>query len=103
VGRPASPTRGADRPVRQRGRSEAPVTAAKGRTKPGRRADRLARTILLGGVVVLLAIAWLARELGMDRAELLGYAKTIVLGVGLLALLGLAGAAVVVALRRLRR
>ncbi len=46
------------------------------------KSDRLTRTIVLGAITVLLAIIWLARELGMDRDELLGYLATSLLFVG---------------------
>ena len=45
--------------------------------------DRLIRTVVLGAITVLLAIVWLARELGMDRDELLGYLGTSLLFIGL--------------------
>lgn len=44
--------------------------------------DRLPRTIVLGAITVLLAIIWLAKELDMDREELLGYLVTSLLFVG---------------------
>jgi protein-S-isoprenylcysteine O-methyltransferase Ste14 len=50
---------------------------------------RLTRTILLGAVAVVAAIAWLARELGLDRLELLSYLRTSVMLVAGLVVLGL--------------
>ena len=47
-----------------------------------KKSDRLARTIVLGAVAVLLAIIWLSKELGLDRDELLGYLATSLLFVG---------------------
>ncbi|MCH8141668.1 MAG: hypothetical protein E2O61_08680 [Gammaproteobacteria bacterium] len=44
--------------------------------------DRLPRTIVLGAIAVFLAIIWLAKELDMDRDELLGYLVTSLLFVG---------------------
>jgi hypothetical protein len=63
-------------------------------------ARRLTRTIVLGAIVVFLAIYWLADQMGLDRNELLGYALTSLLLVGLLVVLALVG---VVVLRLIRR
>lgn len=51
-------------------------------------AKRLARTILLGAVAAVAALTWLARELGLDQDELLGYAATSVVLVAALVLAG---------------
>jgi len=64
---------------------------------------RLTRTILLGAIAVFLAIYWLAGEMGMDRGELLGYALTSLLLVGVLVLLALVGVVVLRLVRRLFR
>lgn len=70
--RPRTARAGADQDVARRRR----LAAAGARTR------RLTRTILLGSVVVFLAIVWLARELELDRDELLGYLATSLLLVG---------------------
>jgi drug/metabolite transporter (DMT)-like permease len=67
------------------------------------RTRRLTRTILLGAVVVFLGIAWLARELGLDRDELLGYAFTSLLLVAGAVLLALVAAALMRLVKRLFR
>lgn len=68
-----------------------------------RRRGHLARTILLGTVAVAFALFWLARELELDRQELMGFLGTSVLFVGLMVVLGLVGAAAVLILKRLGR
>lgn len=60
---------------------------------PAARQRRLTRTILLGSVVVVAGVAWLADTLGMDSEELVDFAVTsglLVLGVVLLAIVGAA-------------
>lgn len=74
------------------GRSPAPSQSVRKRklALAGNRSRRLTRTVLLGSVVVFLSIAWLARELDLDTAELRSYLMTsvlLVLGVVLLAVL----------------
>lgn len=54
----------------------------KSRLPVRRRKDRLPRTIVLGAIAVFLAIIWLAKELDMNRDELLGYLVTSLLFVG---------------------
>jgi hypothetical protein len=61
---------------------------------------RLVRTVLLGTVAVFAAIAWLAHELDMDTGELLGYAGTGLLMVGVVVVLALVGSAVLRGVRR---
>lgn len=61
------------------------------------------RAIVLGAVVVVLAIYWLARELGMDRDELLGYAGVSLLLVAVIMVVALVGAGVLRLVRRGRR
>jgi len=83
-------------PKNERQRRQALIEA------PRRRRDRLGRTIVLGTLVVVAAMAWLVRELGLDVAELLGFLAA---SLGLVALA--MGAALVVWLaslvfRRLR-
>ena len=63
---------------------------------------RLVRTIVLGAVAVLVAIAWLAREFGIETRELIGFFGSSLLLVLMLAVLGLAGAALLWLFRRLR-
>ncbi|MFU8815269.1 MAG: hypothetical protein ACNA7W_07980 [Pseudomonadales bacterium] len=64
---------------------------------------RLGRTIVLGAIVVFLAILWLADQLGLDRDELLGYALTSLMLVGVLVVLAVAGAVLLRLLKRLFR
>jgi hypothetical protein len=71
--------------------------------RSGAAARRLTRTIVLGAIVVFLSIYWLAQEMGMDRSELLGYALTSLLLVGVLVVLALVGVVVVRVIRRLLR
>jgi len=60
------------------------------RPRPGGgSARRLIRTILFGSVAVILAIAWLVHELGLDADELLGYAVTSLALVAVVALFGM--------------
>ena len=54
----------------------------KSRLPVRRKKDRLPRTIVLGAIAVFLAIIWLAKELDMDRDELLGFLLTSLLFVG---------------------
>lgn len=51
--------------------------------------QRLPRTILLGAAAVVLAIAWVARELQIDSDELLGFAGTSVVVIALFAVIGM--------------
>jgi hypothetical protein len=67
------------------------------------RTRRLARTIVLGALAVFAGIAWLTRELGMDAAELRGFALTSMMLVAGVIVLALAGAAALRLARRLRR
>jgi uncharacterized membrane protein len=71
--------------------------------RSGATTRRLTRTIVLGAVVVFLAIYWLADEMGLDRDELLGYALTSLMLVGVLVVLALLGAALMRLLKRLFR
>ena len=73
------------------------------RRRESRRRGRLARTILLGTVAVAFALFWLARELELDRQELMGFLGTSALFVGLMVMLGLVGAALVLVVKRLGR
>ena len=70
-----------------------PRTHERRRPARGRRAlpGHLARTILLGAGAVVFSIWWLARELGLDKAELKGFFLTSLLFVGLFVGLGLFG------------
>jgi uncharacterized membrane protein len=68
--------------------------------RSGAAGRRLTRTIVLGAIVVFLAVYWLSDQMGLDRGELLGYALTSLLLVGLLVVLALAG---VVVLRLIKR
>ncbi len=77
---------------------------AEQRLRAGRqRGGRLARTIVLGALVVFLGIAWLARELELDVDELLDYALTSLLLVGGLVALAILGAVLLRLVRRLLR
>ena len=64
---------------------------------------RLVRTIVLATIGAFAAIAWLARELGMDMDALLGYAGTGVLLVFSMVALALLGAAILRGLKYLLR
>ena len=66
-----------------------------------RRQRRLMRTLLLGTLAVAAAIYWLAREYGMDMAELAGFLWASLAFVAGLAIAALAGAALLRAARRL--
>ena len=64
--------------------------------------NRLVRTILLGTVAVGVSLIWVARELELDRAELLGYLANSALFVAVLIACALLGAVVAWLIRRLR-
>jgi uncharacterized membrane protein YdjX (TVP38/TMEM64 family) len=64
--------------------------------------NRLVRTILLGTVAVGVSLIWVARELELDRAELLGYLANSGLFVAVLIVCALLGAVVAWLIRRLR-
>jgi protein-S-isoprenylcysteine O-methyltransferase Ste14 len=72
----------------------------RGRTR-GR--NRLGRTVVLGTVAVVLALWWVARELDLDREQLLGYLGTSAVFVAGLIILSLAGAAALWLVKRLGR
>lgn len=77
-----------------------------GRRRSGvRRAgnNRLLRTIGLGSVAVVLAIAWLVREFQLDVDELLGYLGVSVMFVLAFAACGAAGFALLWLIKRMRR
>ncbi len=62
--------------------------------------NRIARRVLLGALVAVAAIFWLAREMDLDREVLLGYlVGSVVLVVGSL----VAASLVVVVVKLLRR
>jgi len=71
------------------------------RAEAGKR-NRLGRTILLGTLAVVFALFWLARELDLDRDELLGYLGTSALFVTILIGCSLLGAALIWLIKRLR-
>lgn len=64
--------------------------------------NRLVRTILLGTVAVAFALIWVARELELDRDELLGYLGNSALFVAVLIACSGLGAVVAWLIRRLR-
>ena len=64
--------------------------------------NRLVRTILLGTVAVGVSLIWVARELELDRAELLGYLANSALFVAVLIACALLGAVVAWLIRRSR-
>ncbi len=66
------------------------------------RHTRLARTIVLGAVAVVFALFWVARELELDRDELLDYLGASALFVAILIGLGVLGAVVLWLIKRLR-
>ena len=73
------------------------------RAAPKRAASqRLVRTILLGSVAVVLALAWLVREFQLDVDELLGFLGVSVVFVLGFAACGVLGFALVWLVKRLR-
>jgi len=64
--------------------------------------QRLVRTILLGAVAAVFAIAWLARELGLDADELIGYLGASLVLVGLVVVLGILAGGLLWLVRRAR-
>ncbi|MCZ6711142.1 MAG: hypothetical protein O7B25_12340 [Gammaproteobacteria bacterium] len=64
--------------------------------------NRLVRTILLGTVAVAFSLIWVARELELDRDELLGYLGNSALFVAVLIVCSGLGAVVAWLIRRLR-
>ena len=71
------------------------------RAQAGKR-NRLGRTILLGALAVAFSVFWLARELELDRDQLLGYLGASAIFVTILIGLGLLGAGLVWLIKRLR-
>lgn len=90
---------GQRRPVEQRPRSDVARRAA----RSGLAGRRLTRTIVLGSLAVLAALAWLADTLDMDTELLKEYALTALLLVGVLVVAGLVGAALLWLVKRLFR
>lgn len=83
---------------------DAPAEPTRGRlVRGGASGRRLTRTIVLGAVAVFLAIYWLADQMGLDREELLGYALTSLMLVGVLVVLALAAAVLLRLIKRLLR
>jgi hypothetical protein len=74
----------------------------RGRRREAGKHNRLGRTIVLGTLAVAFALIWLARELDLDRDELLGYLGTSALFVAMLIGLSVLGAASVWLIKRLR-
>lgn len=68
-----------------------------------RRRNRLARTILLGTLVVVVSIYWLGESFGVDWSEIRGYLLTSLLFVAVPAVLAVLGALVLLLFKRLRR
>ena len=64
---------------------------------------RLTRTILLGTVAVVAGIVWLGDQYGIEREVIFEFLGTSALFVGALAVAGLAGAALLLGLRKLSR
>ena len=63
----------------------------------------LARTIVLGCIAAALGIWWLGRAYEVDNEEMLGYLLSSVAFVALMAILGVAGAATLMLVRRRRK
>ena len=63
----------------------------------------LGRTILLGCITAALGIWWLGRAYEVDNEQMLGYLMSSVAFVALMAVLGVAGAAVLWLVRRRRK
>jgi len=93
--------RGTQRKRQRREQERGKGTVQNRRLEAGKR-NRLGRTILLGTVAVAFALFWLARELELDRDELLGYLGTSVLFVGVLIAFAVLGAGVLWLVKRLR-
>ena len=64
---------------------------------------RLIRTFVLGTIATLAAFYWIGQQWGLDPDVMMEYVKTTLLFVGVLAVLGVAGAAVLLLLKRLTR
>ena len=69
------------------------------RSRAGKR-DRLARTVVLATVAAVFALFWLARELELDRDELLDFLATSLLFVAVLIGFSAVGALVLWLIRR---
>jgi len=92
--------------VSDRAQKPAGARSPSSRRRPrraGAASQRLTRTILLGALAVVFGIAWLARELGLDRDELLDYLTTSLLLVSGLVALALIGGAVIWLFRWFKR
>ena len=63
----------------------------------------LARTVVLGCIAAALGIWWLGRAYEVDNEAMLGYLGSSVAFVAVMALLGIAGAAVLWLVRRRRK
>ncbi|MDH3643301.1 MAG: hypothetical protein OES38_14460 [Gammaproteobacteria bacterium] len=95
------PPRGTQRKRQRRNQERGKGTVHNRRLGAGKR-NRLGRTILLGTVAVAFALFWLARELELDRDELLGYLATSVLFVAVLIACAVLGAGLLWLIKRLR-
>lgn len=68
-----------------------------------RRGNRLARTIVLGTLAVIVSLYWLGESFGVDWTEIRGYLLTSLLFVAVPAVLAVLGALVLLLVKRLRR
>jgi hypothetical protein len=74
--RPQNSAAGSDDGRSDDGRSGGGRKDGRRRGRVDRRGDRLARTVLLGTVAVVVGIYWMSAELRLDRAELLDFFLT---------------------------
>lgn len=65
--------------------------------------QRLVRAIVLSALLLLGVLYWLVRDLGLDPDDLLNYAATSLMVVGIMVVLGVFGAGLLWLIRRLRR
>ncbi|MGD8829458.1 MAG: hypothetical protein PVF57_02535 [Pseudomonadales bacterium] len=79
------------------------LDAKKGRTVTGRLGARLARTVVLGSLVVAAAIYWLAESYDVDKGMLLEYLRTSLAFVLFFVLAGILGGVLIWLIRLLRR
>lgn len=73
------------------------------RRSPAGKRNKLARTVILATLAAAFAVFWLARELELDRDELLGYLVTSLLFVAILIGFSVVGGVALLLIRRLIR
>ena len=87
-------------PPRRRARRLAQAVERVESTKKSWR--RLIRTLVLGTVATVLALIWIADQYGIEREVILSFLGTSTLFVLVLVMLGLVGAGILLAVKRLR-